>query len=229
VSDSSQDQRLTRIVDLVLEVAEGNYAGRIEPSDAGDDIDAVIVGLNLFAESLELERDRRRRAEALLRDEIHGYEEAPAMFCSLDARLDIVKCNETLARALGCPKAELLDRRFLGFVAADDRGAAQEALGEIRSGQTPERSTFHLQPPGGKRIPVLLSGSPTADATGRIRLTSPWSVRSKPSCARPRSSRPSGASPAASPTTSTTSSLSSSVHRPCSRSTSRKITAACAS
>jgi len=170
VPDPVGDPRLARILDLVLEVAEGHYSERLEPSDAADDVDAVTVGVNLVAESLELERDRRRRAEALLRDEVHGYEEAPAMFCSLDAGLDIVKCNETLARSLGVAREDLIERRFLAFLAAEEREAAEAALREIRSGQTPARSTFHLQPPSGDRIPVLLSGSPTDDGTERIRL-----------------------------------------------------------
>jgi diguanylate cyclase (GGDEF)-like protein len=46
------DPRLQRLVELVLELAEGRFDARMEPSDASDDIDAVIIGFHMLAEEL---------------------------------------------------------------------------------------------------------------------------------------------------------------------------------
>ncbi|MDT7553643.1 MAG: diguanylate cyclase, partial [Pseudonocardiales bacterium] len=46
------DPRLQRLVELVLELAEGRFDARMEPSEASDDIDAVIIGFHMLAEEL---------------------------------------------------------------------------------------------------------------------------------------------------------------------------------
>ncbi len=47
------DPRLETLVELVVQLASGQLAARMRPSDASDDIDAVIVGINMLAEELE--------------------------------------------------------------------------------------------------------------------------------------------------------------------------------
>jgi PAS domain S-box-containing protein len=172
LSDAEQsDPRLSELLSLVLEVADGHYSARADLSPRGDSIDAIALGLNLMAESLELERDRRRRAEALLRDEVQAYERAPAMFCSVDMTdYSVVKCNQTLATALGTSKESLLGRRFLGFIVPDERPIAEQALHSISTGKVPEVTTFHLLDGDHAPIPVLLSGGPADEAGNRVLL-----------------------------------------------------------
>jgi diguanylate cyclase len=64
------DPRLHQLVELVLELAEGRFAARMEPSPASDDIDAVITGVHMLAEELgalyeELETRVSNRTEQL--------------------------------------------------------------------------------------------------------------------------------------------------------------------
>ncbi|GAB4100374.1 putative bifunctional diguanylate cyclase/phosphodiesterase [Sinomonas halotolerans] len=65
------DPRLQALVDAILVLASGDLSARVEPSDAGDELDAVITGVNLLAEELdhvyaELE-DRVEERTAMLR------------------------------------------------------------------------------------------------------------------------------------------------------------------
>ena len=171
MSSRTIDQRLADATDFVLEMSDGNYAARLEPSEAGDTVDAISVGLNLMAESLELERDRRTRAEALLADEVRAYDDAPVMFCSIELdNYEIVKCNETMAKALGIEREKLLRRRLLGFLPLEERGIAKRSLTAISRGEPPEQTTFHLRGADSERIPVLVSGSPLESEDDRLRL-----------------------------------------------------------
>lgn len=52
-ASSGHDARLDRLVDLIVELASGNLAARLEPSEGHDQIDAVITGINLLAEELQ--------------------------------------------------------------------------------------------------------------------------------------------------------------------------------
>ncbi len=64
------DPRLHQLVELVLELAEGRFDARMEPTAASDDIDAVIIGFHMLAEELgalyeELETRVADRTEQL--------------------------------------------------------------------------------------------------------------------------------------------------------------------
>jgi diguanylate cyclase len=52
-----RDDRLDQLVALVVELASGDRAARMRPSPAADDIDAVIVGINMLAEELQILND----------------------------------------------------------------------------------------------------------------------------------------------------------------------------
>jgi len=167
VSDAD-DPRLHDLSALVLRLALGEYAARGEPSLARDEVDALCVGLNLLAETLQLEREGREKAEALLRDSLHAYEHAPGMFCSLDAKtFELVKCNTTFADAVAIDKDQLFGRKLAELVPEDERPALEAALADVRRGQPLGKSDFTLRSATGVDRPVLLSASSVEDAAGR--------------------------------------------------------------
>src|SRR5664279_1976078 len=53
MTEVREDPRLDRLVDLVVRLASGDLAARLEPSSARDAVDAVITGINLLADELE--------------------------------------------------------------------------------------------------------------------------------------------------------------------------------
>jgi len=44
---------LTRVVDLIVQLAAGDLTARLDPSPARDSVDAVITGINLLADELD--------------------------------------------------------------------------------------------------------------------------------------------------------------------------------
>jgi two-component system cell cycle sensor histidine kinase/response regulator CckA len=135
------EPRARRALEVILQIAGGDYSARAAPSDRTDSMDAVSVGLNMLAETLERERDAKQRAEALLADALDAYDNAPDWFCSCEAgTLAIVKCNDTMAAALGITAPELAERSLLDLVQPGSRAALVAALDRIAVGE-PLRST----------------------------------------------------------------------------------------
>ncbi|MBI3203818.1 MAG: response regulator [Myxococcales bacterium] len=135
------EPRARRALEVILQIAGGDYSARAQPSDRTDSMDAVSVGLNMLAETLERERDAKQRAEARLADALDAYDNAPDWFCSCEAgSLSIVKCNDTMATALGMTAPELAARSLLDLVQAGSRAALEAAVARIAAGE-PSRST----------------------------------------------------------------------------------------
>jgi diguanylate cyclase (GGDEF)-like protein len=53
VTEPSHDPRLEQLVDFIVELASGNLSARMQPSEARDTVDAVVVGINLLASDLQ--------------------------------------------------------------------------------------------------------------------------------------------------------------------------------
>ncbi|HBY93586.1 MAG TPA: hypothetical protein DEP84_06385, partial [Chloroflexi bacterium] len=63
---SSEDPRILQVLDVIFQLAAGNLEARGAPSDRGDDLDAIVVGVTMLAEEFSaLQQETRRRAECL--------------------------------------------------------------------------------------------------------------------------------------------------------------------
>ncbi len=172
--DPDQEARLQRIQELIFRIAGGEHDAREKISPAHDEIDAVLVAVNVLAEELQVAHTARERAEALLRDEHEAYDEAPGMFCSVSADdLRVVKCNQTLADALGRDKEDLIGRSVLDIHHADSRPRVEKALAALVRGEDPVEHELEFDLDDDTRLPVSLRGSAVHDERGepaRLRL-----------------------------------------------------------
>lgn len=66
-SELFEDTRIQDLLDVILELADGNLDARATPSAAGDDLDAVITGLNMLADELAGSREELEQEQAALR------------------------------------------------------------------------------------------------------------------------------------------------------------------
>src|SRR5688572_5385082 len=170
------EQRLEAASELALQIASGDLQARLEASPRADAIDAVIVALNMLAEELGNERRCRQRAEELLQDEIDAYENAPALFCSLDGdSLVVENCNATLARALGLDKSEIIGRSILELYAPECREVAERWLRSVRPGAAADGAEAQLSRARGGAVTVSagasrLSGSVSSGGRERLRV-----------------------------------------------------------
>ena len=165
------DRRLESAAELALRIASGDLAARLPVSERGDAMDAVVVALNGLAEELASERANRRRAEELLLEEVVAYETAPALFCSLDgASLVVENCNQTLARALGVPKVELIGRSIVSLFSPDCRDSIERWLRSIAIGESSDGGEVYLSRSTGGQLIVSSGASRIESSDGRQRL-----------------------------------------------------------
>ncbi len=162
---------LDAALDLLMRIAAGEAGARGEPAGAEPMIDAIVVGLNMLAEDLEHERARRAVAEALLQDEHDAYDASPALLCSVDATtLRLVKCNATLAAALGVPREQLVGRVLAELFVEADRLAAARAFAAAARGETAAIPELGLARAGGGDLRVSTSVSWSPSPTPRLRV-----------------------------------------------------------
>lgn len=73
------DSRFDQIVEMVMKIASGDLEARVTPSDRGDELDSLIVGLNMLGEELastiETERNLRETLETRVRHRTAELEE----------------------------------------------------------------------------------------------------------------------------------------------------------
>ena len=130
--DETLRRRLEGIGDFIAEIAGGDFTVRREVSDARDEVDAVVVGLNMLAEDFAAERQRRELAEERLRDAVEGYESAPGMFCSVDLATGvIVQCNRTMAEGLGRSKGDIVGQTLAALYRPASQDLMRQALAAL--------------------------------------------------------------------------------------------------
>ncbi len=169
------EQRLDETVELAVQIASGNLEARLLVSERGDPIDAVVAALNMLADELAHERKGRQRAEELLQDELDAYENAPALFCSLDGQsLTIENCNQTLAAALGLPKPQIIGRSVLDLCSEDCRDLVERSLRELAVGAPHEGPEARLDKATGGHVTVSTGASRVRGHDGRERLRIVW-------------------------------------------------------
>jgi two-component system cell cycle sensor histidine kinase/response regulator CckA len=151
---------VAKAVELILRIVGGDFGARGEVTGSGDDLDAVIVALNMMAESFQVERSGRERAEALLADAVDAYEHAPDLFCSCEPEgLTVIKCNQTMADTLGLETQGVLGRHVLDLVEAPSRAGLRRALESLITTGAMPIAEVTLSRAGGPTAVVSVAGS----------------------------------------------------------------------
>ncbi len=169
--DGDLSRRLDDIVELIASIAGGEFHARGPISERRDEVDAVVAGLNLLAEDFGFERTRRNAAEEQLKDAMEAYENAPALFCSVDPRSGVVvQCNNTMARALHRDRSAIIGKPLEALYRPAAREFVRATLDALSAGQHLPSGDHELQCEDGSLLATLLSGSVVEGATGPERL-----------------------------------------------------------
>jgi len=165
------DPQFAQVLVLMSRLADGAFESRGAVPTGDDNIDALLTGLNILGEELQHQSKCRVRAEGLLQDALDHYEHAPAYFCSVDVvGLDIVKCNQTLATALGLSKEAVLRRRFNELFVPGQEAELIAGLEQART-REPMATELQLSAADGATADVTLDVSlATSDGAPRYRV-----------------------------------------------------------
>ena len=80
MTETFDDGRLDQLVDLIVQLSSGDLSARLEPSPARDSLDAVIIGINLLAEELELTMEERIAERTLVLEQARIALERMALY-----------------------------------------------------------------------------------------------------------------------------------------------------
>ncbi len=115
----------------------------------------------------------RTVAEAALRDSEAKYQDlydnAPDMFVSVDAETAaILQCNETLTRATGHSKEEIIGRPVFEMYHPDCMDDAKRAFTSFKKSGEVRNAELQLKRRDGSKIDVILNASAVRDENGNI-------------------------------------------------------------
>lgn len=159
------------VLELIARIAAGEAGVRAEPVGDDETLDAVVLGLGMLSEELDAERAKRAETEALLNDERDAYRRSPGLLCSIDARtLRILKCNETLADAVGFDVTELVGRPVGMLFEGERRILAEEALRARASGRAGSVPELVMRGAGGEELRVSTTTSLSHEPAPRLRI-----------------------------------------------------------
>lgn len=135
VPKHSSDKRIQQIQDLMVQLAAGNLNARGAPSETGDDLDAIIVGLNMLAEELQANIAERDRAEEVARTSDERFraliENSADAITLLDANGITIYDSPAAPGLLGYAPGELIGQPAFELVHPDDLPHALELFQEV--------------------------------------------------------------------------------------------------
>ena len=138
---------------------------------AGQEAIQFELGTQLHAELKELHTIRRlsqalQDSEARFRD---LYENAPDMFCSVDAGTGyVLECNRTLLEKTGFSREDVIGQPVFGLYDEACRERARHGFQQFRTHGIIHGEELLIKTRDGKRIEVSLNATAVRDSSGRI-------------------------------------------------------------
>ena len=83
MSESFDDGRLDQLVEHIVQLSSGDLSARLDPSESRDSLDAVITGINLLAEELELTMEERVAERTIVLEQARIALERMALYDAL--------------------------------------------------------------------------------------------------------------------------------------------------
>jgi diguanylate cyclase (GGDEF)-like protein/PAS domain S-box-containing protein len=119
------DQRIAEILEVIFKLAFGDLQARASPGDQGDDIDAIMTGLNMLAEELdarvaaiEKANGELHQSEARFKAIFNNALDGIAVVRKLDRHIYMV--NDAFCHMLGYSREELLSQSISVLHKPDD-------------------------------------------------------------------------------------------------------------
>lgn len=156
-----KSKRIEEINNLLLELASGNFNVRGIASDARDEMDAIIMGINMLGEEL--------RASTVTRDYLQSiYRGVVDMLIILTPEGEIEKVNETVVSLLGYEENELIGTDFRKLIFQEDQQEYENKFNILFEEGHVYNLEQQLISKSGKKIPVSISSSLLITKEGKV-------------------------------------------------------------
>ena len=109
-----------------------------------------------------------KKITIVARDYQSVIENANAVIIGIDARGYITEWNEMAAAVAGYSKNESYIQMLVDFVAVDAQEAFSEAMNNVLSGQVITNYEMALKAKDGRRLTLLINGTPRTSASGEV-------------------------------------------------------------
>ncbi|MBF0352679.1 MAG: PAS domain S-box protein [SAR324 cluster bacterium] len=158
------DERISQIMELVIALAAGNLEQRGTVSDAGDELDAILGGLNMLAEELMNSTNSLKAARNYYENIIKSMVDTLIV---LNAEAIIQTVNPATLALLGYEEKELVGTSFR--IILDDTDTLFREYGDLLNQQnTIHNLEINYVTKEHRKIPMLFSASVIHDDAGNI-------------------------------------------------------------
>ena len=146
------EKRLEQINSLILDIASGKLGGKVDISDAFDEVDAIASGINMLGEELRATMVDRNYFNSVI-------ESIGDILIIFDKDFKIIQLNDKALEIFQYPENNLLNQR-IHFLLDDEEKAKIERL---RNMLTEQGSIYNIESrfllASGEKLPVAISVS----------------------------------------------------------------------
>ncbi|MBA7541706.1 Adaptive-response sensory-kinase SasA [subsurface metagenome] len=158
--------RIEKMLDVIMNVARGDYSSQVEVTEKNDELDSIAMGVNIMiddirnsVEEIERERDYINNIIKTITDML--------IVVNTDATISTI--NKATKEILGYREDELIGKHIRIILAKEEEWMFGETgiEGLIKKGGISNTEITYLNKEG-KKIPLLFSGSILRDRKGNI-------------------------------------------------------------
>jgi len=171
-STEKLDSRLKPILDILPNIACGDFSRRLDIPSEDDDLTKLYVGINCMLEDLDENFKNREKIEKALRESEKKYRElvetSKDMIFKIDREGNLLFTNKSWGKRLGFSKDHEKKMNVFDLIHSEDLKVTIEQFGRVLGGQNIENLEFRSKTKNGSFITILVNASPIFDSLGNV-------------------------------------------------------------
>ena len=162
----AQDVRVGQILEMILQLSSGNLETRGTIAKKGDELDAIIEGMNMLAEELQVSTETLTKTKDYLDNIIHSTIDTIIV---VNPDFTIRTVNQAALNLLGYKVNELIGQPIAKIVREEEQKVFQgSGLEELIEKGFVQGQELTYRAKDGREIPMFFSGSVMRDSEGTL-------------------------------------------------------------
>jgi PAS domain S-box-containing protein len=112
MNNTSIEDRINNMIEVIMSVAKGNYTSQIECSDSNDELDSLSIGINMMINDLELDFNERRKIEEKLQRYKIILDNSSDIAFTIDTKGNLTFLNRAFEKLSGHKIDEFIGKTF---------------------------------------------------------------------------------------------------------------------